>query len=624
MNVFSYLVAKIVPTRPPVSHMDRAMPAALIPPEVLSDAVQRLQSAWQRIWESVFAPAEDAVGKAEEASDQDEPTSPIAWARRETKRAEKDYTDEWIAVAILAYLASIGLEPRDTERRAIEIAAANAAKETLLPLHEQIERAIVEIETAVAAQPNLVPQMDTAVRVLHRVATFHDPTADAGKSITVFVDEALAQVAREMPPAKAFAELHQSMGFQIRRLVRQVNANSISQEEWRAGMKSIFADNYREAFRLGKLMNGGEYVLTGTDQARLKALITDENKFLARWLKDARTKYLDLPDQTRAARMLWRGELYADALKGVFNEGWLSVVPDLEEILWQTTAAESCPTCIDENAMGWRAASTLTRVPGDGSTICTTNCMCFLTRRSARNAEQTSEVAKFNPYHDPSNGQFATGPGGAGGIGVKSSAAYSIEGDGFSEAVKETVGAVSINEGRKTYTSTTEKLTEKESDALADYQIAGFKEINGSLRRNDIKAGTKNKIESLDRAIAKSTLSDDVVVFRGMNSKALGGTPKIGDVFEAKGFVSTTRDVGYAVLHAGSRTGDAGAFVVAMRLSKGTHGFDLNTIHDRGESEVLLPRGAGFRIKGMGMLHKAASEGYNAVHQPFIEVEVEQ
>ncbi len=404
MTFMSSLISKLA-ARLPVTFLDRAVPASPIPQEVLTDATARLQSAWQRIWERVFARAETLVWKAGEEGDEDDqaqPATPLAWAKRETKRAEKDYTAEWIAVAILCYLAAIGLEPRDAERRLVERAAVETARETLRPLHEQIERAVAEISAAILARPNaLTAQADAAVQALHRVATFHDPTPTAAAGLTSFVDDALAQVARTTTPAKAFAELHTSMDFQIRRIVGQVNAGSISQQEWRAGMKAIFADNYREAFRLGKLQNGGEYVLTAADQARLQSLITDENKFLTRWLRDARTKYLKMPEEARAARMMWRGRLYADALKGVYNEGWLSVVPGGEEVLWTRTALESCATCIAEAALGWRPAATLTRVPGDGSTICTTHCQCYLARRTAPNQQANSQVLPRDDGDEP-------------------------------------------------------------------------------------------------------------------------------------------------------------------------------------------------------------------------------
>lgn len=73
-----------------------------------------------------------------------------------------------------------------------------------------------------------------------------------------------------------------------------------------------------------------------------------------------------------------RMALYAQRVRGTANSAWLACLPADTRVLWQLGMAEHCDDCLYESAQGWRDRSTLTRVPGDGSTECITNCRCSL------------------------------------------------------------------------------------------------------------------------------------------------------------------------------------------------------------------------------------------------------
>ncbi len=74
-----------------------------------------------------------------------------------------------------------------------------------------------------------------------------------------------------------------------------------------------------------------------------------------------------------------RAALYAGAGTGTF---W-SVIREQEdeapEVRWNLTPAEHCTDCLDLDARGWMPVEELGgQVPGDGQTICITNCRCYL------------------------------------------------------------------------------------------------------------------------------------------------------------------------------------------------------------------------------------------------------
>jgi hypothetical protein len=82
-----------------------------------------------------------------------------------------------------------------------------------------------------------------------------------------------------------------------------------------------------------------------------------------------------------------RFALYSLRLGGTANRSFLDTLtagdPGLE-VLWIRKPGESCRTCIAEASYGWRPASELTRVPGDGTSICIVKCRCKLQTRQGQ------------------------------------------------------------------------------------------------------------------------------------------------------------------------------------------------------------------------------------------------
>lgn len=109
-----------------------------------------------------------------------------------------------------------------------------------------------------------------------------------------------------------------------------------------------------------------------------------QESFLAAFATDlANGRYDPRSDGGEGARARkQRFELYALRLTGTANAAWLAALPRTTEVLWVLGENEDhCSTCRYESAQLWRPVSHLTRTPGDGSTICITNCRCHLQTR---------------------------------------------------------------------------------------------------------------------------------------------------------------------------------------------------------------------------------------------------
>ena len=144
--------------------------------------------------------------------------------------------------------------------------------------------------------------------------------------------------------------------------------------------------------------------------------------------------------------------------------------------------------------------------------------------------------------------------------------------------------------------------------AIGDYESAIAYQLNEALRDPQISdRGYKDTVEMLDRAIKTAPpLSEEVIAYRGIKGNGLNFFEKlkVGDVFEDKGYVSTTIDAGVA-----QQFGTSGSLYqgLAMRLklpagSKGIFpsGYKDQSIdnwdRNASEAEFLLPRGSKFKV----------------------------
>jgi hypothetical protein len=129
--------------------------------------------------------------------------------------------------------------------------------------------------------------------------------------------------------------------------------------------------------------------------------------------------------------------------------------------------------------------------------------------------------------------------------------------------------------------------------AIDDYTANGYRDTNNVLRTGDTPqfSDTLDQIQGLDAALAAAPkVKADTVVYRGMNAKRLESL-KVGDVYQDKGFVSTSVDFGASFADHSSakmtivlpKDSKAGAYV--ERLSSNSR-----------ELEWIMPRGSMFEI----------------------------
>jgi hypothetical protein len=145
-------------------------------------------------------------------------------------------------------------------------------------------------------------------------------------------------------------------------------------------------------------------------------------------------------------------------------------------------------------------------------------------------------------------------------------------------------------------------LSESETTALDKYTMQGKSlDINGYLR-TDGKAAPVNydgdikaDINALDSAIDAHTIDDDVHVYRGLASSALGKGPlEPGSIIQDKGFLSTSSDSGAASTFA--RVFGDESTILEIAVPKGSTGYA--TQNDA--RETILPRNSRLVVEEVG------------------------
>ena len=171
----------------------------------------------------------------------------------------------------------------------------------------------------------------------------------------------------------------------LQREVRRFLSESYSVTVFLANAYAILEKAHREARFLGERSTGDMYGIPYEGilfERRDQRIANEQLSFLRGFVIDleAGRYYAKSEGGAGAAARKARFQLYANRLVGTANQGWLdAILLNGKQVRWQLGRDEDhCKDCLFEAEQGWRPAYSLTRVPGDGRTVCVTNCRCKL------------------------------------------------------------------------------------------------------------------------------------------------------------------------------------------------------------------------------------------------------
>ena len=149
----------------------------------------------------------------------------------------------------------------------------------------------------------------------------------------------------------------------------------ISLGQWERNMRSQIKEEYIRQYLLGR---GGRALMTAVDWGSIGGMCADQYRYLSGFATEIAAG--ELSEKQIAAR----SAMYLNSAREAFERGRGRAQPDVTEIRWNTTAAESCVDCIAYADQGWQPITDDVfdgNVPGSGGTRCLTNCRCYLTHQ---------------------------------------------------------------------------------------------------------------------------------------------------------------------------------------------------------------------------------------------------
>lgn len=145
--------------------------------------------------------------------------------------------------------------------------------------------------------------------------------------------------------------------------------------QWERNMREQIKEEYIKQYLLGR---GGRDLMTAVDWGSVGGMCADQYRYLDGFAAEIAAG--NLSEKQIAAR----SEMYLRSSREAFERARGRAQPDVTEVRWNVTAAESCVDCIAYDDMGWQPIADDPyggNMPGSGGTRCLTNCMCYLTRR---------------------------------------------------------------------------------------------------------------------------------------------------------------------------------------------------------------------------------------------------
>jgi len=180
-------------------------------------------------------------------------------------------------------------------------------------------------------------------------------------------------------------------------LATNLSTGSISLQIWQTEMRKDIKNLYLNQYMIGR---GGRAQMTQQDWGRCGAMLKDQYKYLDNFAADlAKMNVAEREVYIRA-----RSQLYANASNEAFERGRAATAMSLgvDECTWHLTKAEHCDTCIGRDRAGPRPIGLRGGYmddeagevfPADGSTICITNCKCYLSYRNSKTGQEWGTAA---------------------------------------------------------------------------------------------------------------------------------------------------------------------------------------------------------------------------------------
>jgi hypothetical protein len=164
-------------------------------------------------------------------------------------------------------------------------------------------------------------------------------------------------------------------------LAQRAATGALTATDWQAQMQAQIKAAYIQQYTVGA---GGRNAMTPADWGRVGQMLKEQYGYLAKFTQEIAAGELT------EGQIAMRSRMYLNSAREAFNraDAGAHQKAGYTAVLWKLGVAEHCPDCIAFNAMSWQASDPWPYrkdgalcYPGNGRTVCLTNCQCGLSYR---------------------------------------------------------------------------------------------------------------------------------------------------------------------------------------------------------------------------------------------------
>lgn len=171
----------------------------------------------------------------------------------------------------------------------------------------------------------------------------------------------------------------QASGVVTDQLASLAAQDAISSGDWYILMREEVKEEYIRQYLSGI---GGREVMTPSDWGSIGGMLREQYDHLDGFA-------LDIAEgELTEAQIAARSRMYTNSAREGYERAVLKTAKGLgfDEELWVIGSVNPCPDCVDNASADWQPLGTFS-TPGDGSTVCLTNCDCHKFYRNSQTGE---------------------------------------------------------------------------------------------------------------------------------------------------------------------------------------------------------------------------------------------
>ncbi|MBL8061121.1 MAG: hypothetical protein JNK63_10460 [Chthonomonas sp.] len=194
---------------------------------------------------------------------------------------------------------------------------------------------------------------------------------------TLWLEAEKKALPSDMVPPSSWKAIYSQMMGQADDIIARLGSDALAPADFYQAWYDVISEGHARAWYAGRRLGGSDLPFSFGDRFVGQGAADADSYYLHRFMLAIQSGEYGMIDgePLDADGLRTRMALYAKKTRGTANEALVNESGGYE-LFWTLGAAEHCPDCIALYQLNpWRPDEVHTN-PGDGNTVCITNCKC--------------------------------------------------------------------------------------------------------------------------------------------------------------------------------------------------------------------------------------------------------